>query len=591
MTTREESPIQARLENVRLTYDGGASWPLNGVTLTVRRGERVCVLGPNGAGKTTLAQVLAGLEAPDEGRVELDGRLCCDAGELNEDAYRAARHATGLVFQNPEDQIVTSVVADDVAFGPENLGLARTEIERRVDEEVARVALGDYAQADPARLSGGQMQRVAIAGALAMHPCMLVLDEPGAMLDVRGRRGIMRVLGLLQETGTTIVHVTHFMEEALAADRVLVLVGGEAVLEGSPQEVFDHARELKEWGLDLPTVTFTSLELGLRPCSTVGELASELAAHPACAAALSTAPRQRVAYEPPAEILPEAAELKGSALELAHVSFSYEGKQVLTDISLTVGAGEVVSLVGRTGSGKSTIARLACALTAPAQGTVEVCGIPTTERKRRREIRGRVGYVMQHPERQLFAETIREDIAYGPRNLGVCEDEVQRRVEALLTYLGLEGKGDVSPFELSGGQQRMVALAGVLAMKPSVLVLDEPVSGFDSASARRLRRLIRGLNAQGVAILMISHSMEDVAKLSDRVIVLDQGNIALTGTPAEVFSQAEKLNELGLGIPAPLKISCGLEEAGAVPAGSLGSPLTVTELLAGLRSIGGDAAC
>ena len=591
MTTREESPIQARLENVRLTYDGGAFWPLNGVTLSVRRGERVCVLGPNGAGKTTLAQVLAGLEAPDEGRVELAGRLCCDAGELNEDAYRAARHATGLVFQNPEDQIVTSVVADDVAFGPENLGLARTEIERRVDEEIARVALGDYAQADPARLSGGQMQRVAIAGALAMHPGMLVLDEPGAMLDVRGRRGIMRVLGLLQEAGTTIVHVTHFMEEALAADRVLVLVGGEVALEGSPQEVFAHARELKEWGLDLPTVTFVSLELGLRPCSTVDELASELADHPTCAAALSTAPRQRVAYEPPAEILPEAAELKGPALELAHVSFSYEGKPALADISLTVGAGEVVSLVGRTGSGKSTIARLACALATPAQGTVEVCGIPTKDRRRRREIRGRVGYVMQHPERQLFAETIREDIAYGPRNLDVGEDEVQRRVEALLAYLGLEGRGDVSPFELSGGQQRMVALAGVLAMKPSVLVLDEPVSGFDSASARRLRRLIRGLNAQGVAVLMISHSMEDVAKLSDRVVVLDQGNVALTGTPAEVFSQAEKLHELGLGIPAPLKIARGLEEAGAVPAGSLGSPLTVTELLAGLRSIGGDAAC
>ncbi len=589
--TTEDSPIQARLENVRLTYDGGASWPLDGVTLSVRHGERVCILGPNGAGKTTLAQVLAGLEAPDEGRVELAGRLCCDGGKLDADAYRAARHATGLVFQNPEDQIVTSVVADDVAFGPENLGLARTEIERRVDEEIARVALGAYAQADPARLSGGQMQRVAIAGALAMHPSTLVLDEPGAMLDVRGRRGIMRVLGLLQEAGTTIVHVTHFMEEALAADRVLVLVSGKVALEGSPQDVFAHARELQEWGLDLPTVTFASLELGLRPCGTVDELASELAAHPVCAAALSAAPHQRVAYEPPAEILPEATELKGPALRLNHVSFSYEGKQALTDISLTVGAGEVVSLVGRTGSGKSTIARLACALAAPASGTVEVCGIPTTDRKRRREIRGRVGYVMQHPERQLFAETIREDIAYGPRNLGVGEDEVQRRVEALLTYLGLEGKGDVSPFELSGGQQRMVALAGVLAMKPSMLVLDEPVSGFDSASARRLRRLIRGLHAQGVAILMISHSMEDVAKLSDRIVVLDQGNVALTGAPAEVFSQAERLHELGLGIPAPLKIARGLEEAGAVPEGSLGSPLTVTELLANLRSIGGDAAC
>ena len=195
--------IRARLTRARLSYDGRATWALDGVSLEVRAGERLCVLGANGSGKSTLAQLLAGLEAPDEGIVELCGRVAFDGTRVDADAYRKARHHTGLVFQNPEDQIVTSVVADDVAFGPENLGVDPADMRRRVEDELARVALASYAQADPARLSGGQQQRVAIAGALAMHPDMLVLDEPGAMLDVRGRRGIMRVLDRLQAAGAT----------------------------------------------------------------------------------------------------------------------------------------------------------------------------------------------------------------------------------------------------------------------------------------------------------------------------------------------------------------------------------------------------
>ncbi len=665
---------RVRLSGVRLTYDEGKTWALDGVDLTVRVGERLCVLGCNGSGKSTLAQLLAGLEAPDAGRVELAGQLAYDEGEVDAEAYRAARHRTGLVFQNPEDQIVTSVVADDVAFGPENLGIERSEIVERVDAELGRVALGSYAQADPARLSGGQQQRVAIASALAMHPDMLVLDEPGAMLDVRGRRGIMRVLANLHEAGTTIVHITHFMDEALAADRVVVLRAGKIVLEGTPDEVFRHAGELLDCGLELPISTFASLELGLEPCSSSEQLANALAAqlgrdaaseendaeavgnaasasseagasgasevvsslpltaaaplaeggagrgasasmvadntpgsHAQAALAASPSPEiegvaatagkaeggaaDRVEQTVSSHAVVAHAAGAAPALRLSHVCFSYVEKAVLDDLSLEVAAGELVALLGCTGSGKSTIARLACALEAPSAGTVEVCGISTQDRKRRRELRGKIGFVMQRPERQLFAETVFDDVAYGPRNLGLSADEVTRRVNEQLEFLQIAHKAQASPFELSGGQQRMVALAGVLAMNPEVLVLDEPVAGLDPSAARRLRRAIRSLHERGTAILLISHSMEDVARLADRVVALDHGRIGLDGSPSHVFRKnEERLHGLGLGVPATLSLSHELEGHLGLGRGAFGSPLRVSELVRAVGDLRGERA-
>ena len=235
----EPTPFSAvaRLEHVTLAYER-TGIALDDVSLELVAGERVCVLGANGSGKTTLALVLCGLLAPDAGSVELLGHACCADGTPDMEAYRDTRRELGLVFQDPQDQIVTSVVDEDVAFGPENLGLDPDEIGRRVARELGRVAMGDFAHADPSRLSGGQRQRVAIAGALAMDPRLLVLDEPGALLDVRGRRSIMRVMGRLAAAGTTVVHVTHFMQEALSADRVIVMDRGRVAFDGRPDEAF-----------------------------------------------------------------------------------------------------------------------------------------------------------------------------------------------------------------------------------------------------------------------------------------------------------------------------------------------------------------
>ena len=250
------------LRDVRFTYDGGATWALDGVSLDIRRGERICLTGPNGSGKSTLSRVIAGLVAPDEGYVALSGNVVFDESGAHADEYRTARCGIGAVFQHPEDQIVTTVTEDDVAFGPENLGLPPEEIRRRVDDALKAVGMYDYRMHAPSQLSGGQKQRVAIAGIIAMRPSCIVLDEPTAMLDPKGRREVMKTIRLLNRNyGITIVLITHYMEEAAQADRVIVMDEGNILLDDTPEEVFSHVEQMKQIGLDVPQVTELVYEL------------------------------------------------------------------------------------------------------------------------------------------------------------------------------------------------------------------------------------------------------------------------------------------------------------------------------------------
>lgn len=549
--------VPVRLDHVTLRY--GDSLALDDVTLEVCRGERVCVLGANGSGKSTLASVICGLLAPDEGDVELAGHAVCTGGVPDLAAYRDARRQLGLVFQNPDDQIVTSVVADDVAFGPENLGVPRAQIAARVARELRRVAMEKYAHADPSRLSGGQRQRVCIAGALAMEPAVLVLDEPSSLLDVRGRAAIMRVMGRLAAAGATLVHVTHFMDEALAADRVIVMQHGHAALEGTPDEVFatKNAQVIEALGLEMPFEA--RLAAALRADAADGKVTAVAAP----------------SGEKPAACAPAAKPLAILARDLG---FSYgPGAQALDGVSLEVPVRATTAIVGQTGSGKSTLLRLLCGLEAADAGSLTVCGINAATKRGRCQVRRAVGYVMQHPERQLFAQTVAEDVAFGPRNQGLSAAEVERRVAHALDLVGLADRRDASPFELSGGQQRLAAIAGVLAMEPELLVLDEPTAGLDPRGRARLRALMADLAAHGVTLLQVTHSMEDAAR-ADHVVVLDQSHVLATGTPVEVFCPANEpqLTAVGLGLPRPLAYA----REHALDA----RPLTLEALVAALRA-------
>lgn len=582
------------LTHATLRYEHGIT-ALDDVSLDVAEGERICVLGPNGSGKSTLASVVCGLLAPDEGTVTLVGERVCSAEGIDFDAYRRARRQLGLVFQNPDDQIVTSIVEDDIAFGPENLGVSPAQIGERVTRELHRVGLDRYAKADPTHLSGGQKQRVAIAGALAMEPRVLVLDEPGALLDVRGRRGIMRVMERLRDEGTTIIHVTHFMEEALAADRVVVLSHGRLVLEGAPEEVFAHGDKLSSLGLAEPFTARLSEELRARGISVpwtcddkvlVASLETEASAgspsptgvHPATLSETGAA-----SQTPSNPASPAAIQADSLCYSYGDTDAREARHPALDRVSFRIPQGSYTTVVGQTGSGKSTLLRLLCALEAPDAGKLEVAGIDTSDKRRRRMLHGRVGYVMQHPERQLFAETVWDDVAYGPTNLGLSHEELEHRCRKALATVGLTGREQSSPFHLSGGQQRLCALAGILAMTPDVLVLDEPMAGLDPRGRDQLRSIIRSINAQGVTVVQVTHSMDDAAT-SDQVIVLDEGVVLLQGAPHEVFSDmtGATLREHGLGLPDALTWSLRLAEDGFA---DIGQPLTLEALADALADV------
>ncbi len=581
-TDRHPQTPVAQLQHVTLRFENGTQ-ALDDVSLSVARGEHLCVLGANGSGKSTLASVLCGLLAPDAGTVRLVGEDVFDAKRrpsIDFEAYRRARRSLGLVFQNPDDQIVTTIVEEDVAFGPENLRIPAEQIGERVERELRRVAMTDFAKADPTRLSGGQKQRVAIAGALAMEPQLLVLDEPGSLLDVRGRLAIMRVMGRLRDAGTTVVHITHFMEEALEADRVVVLDRGRIALEGTPDSVFSQAQRISDLGLEEPFAARLSRRLRLPWTCNEGRLEHNILAW--CEA--RSAHTEKEAAFPAQTQPPSCPEGTPDAICVRDLSFSYGRRhKALDGVSFAIAPGTSLALVGQTGSGKSTLVRLLCALEVPDSGHVVVNGIDTHRRRDRRRLHGTVGYVMQHPERQLFAESVRADVAFGPQNLGLPPEEVERRCTRALELVGLVGLDQASPFELSGGQQRLCALAGILAMEPRTLVLDEPTAGLDPRGRRDLHKILSTIHARGTTIVQVTHSMEDAAH-AQRVIVLNQAQVLLDGTPAEVFCPKNEtvLLSAGLGLPLPLTWALRLEGAG-MP--HLGEPLTLDELSQAISSV------
>lgn len=612
------SPI-IQLENVHLVYP--AAQPvqaLRGVTLRIEKGEHVCILGSNGSGKSSLIQLLNALILPTSGTVEVMGKSTLDPVEA-----AAIRTQAAMVFQHPEDQMTTSIVADDVAFGPENLGVPHRKIVQRVEAALNAVGMTHLAQADPADLSGGQKQRVAIAGALAMDPQILLLDEPAAMLDTDGRRSIQHIVESLKRRSITVVHVTHFMDDALKADRVIVLDRGGIALDGTPKQVFSHHKQIDQLGLELPFAMRLSrrlLEAGIDVPLTAdeGELARSLAAaaeapHSTTSGTVaanhkSKANRSRPSPDPAIAFhgVSYSYALASSARKKQRRLFRRVSKPrpatplALKDVDFSLSPGSLTALVGHTGSGKSTSIELACALKVPLEGNVEVNGIDTTDLALRPRLRKEIGYVSQLPERQLFAQTVYDDVAFGPRNLGLDEDQVRDRVMRALAATGLEPSDALllrSPFALSGGQQRCVALAGILSMRQSVLVLDEPMAGLDPRGREHVRTLLQSLKNQGTALLVVTHSMDDVAELADHLIVLDHGGVVADGSPRQIFATCgDALSRIG--VPSTQAFAQRLAKMGlflgtagndamanGTAADGANIPLTIDELVASLTEV------
>ena len=581
---------------VSFSYDGAAQ-ALDGIDLNIADGEFFCILGGNGSGKSTFAKHLNALLQPDAGTVRVNGMDASDP-ELVYDI----RSTAGMVFQNPDDQLVATLVEDDVAFGPENLGVESAQIAQRVREVLKAVGLVGFERHETHALSGGQKQRVALAGVLAMKPRVLILDEASSMLDPRGRKGLMKACRALHDRGMTIVMITHFMEEAAEADRVAVFRAGRVAMLGTPDEILTRADELAELNLDMPESCRLGMTLRakgvpvhaqVREADMVAEISRVYAERGMTNPAVRTLPLRSDAVAGDSVVTDEP-DASDPVIELSHVSYSYslsarerhrwhkrsavEGtsnKQALwgndpsspwalRDVSLTVRRGEFLGLAGHTGSGKSTLIQHLNGLIRPQEGSVHALGLDLSNKKDAAAVKAKVGVVFQYPERQLFAETVAQDVAFGPHNLGMPQAEVARRVESSLARVGLDlaTVGDKSPFELSGGQQRRVAFAGVLAMEPEVLVLDEPMAGLDPAARRDFLRLIDRFHREGLTVVMVSHSMDDLANCCDRIVVMNEGAVFAEGTPAQVFAHADKLRSIGLGVPAAQRMALALAEAG-----------------------------
>ena len=464
------------LQKVRFSYDDGKTWILDGIDLEIAYGQRIAIIGKNGSGKSTLAKIIAGLSSPDSGIVTLCGIKVFEANNVDSKAYQKARESIGALFQSPEDQIVTTVVEDDVAFGLENLCASKEFMKQNISNALRAVNMENHRFSDPSNMSGGQQQSVAIASSIATKSKLLVLDEPTSMLDSCAKEDVDKLFDKLQTSGTTIVQVTHKISECKNADRILMLENGK-LRDVSLLELDEFFTEKSPAVIESKSMT-------------------------------------------------ENAKKSNTAIEISNLNVSYTNSQspIIRDYSLSVKSGEIVAIMGKNGCGKSTLAKAICALIKYDSGSICVNGIKISEKTSKsqmREIRKNIGYVMQLPEQQLFAQTVFEDVAYGPKNFGLEGRELHSRVLNALKSLHIEHLAQKSPFELSGGQQRLAAIAGVLACNPKILVLDEPTAGLDFEYAKIVLKILSDLHNKGITIIVITHDLNEAKSLGARIVTLE----------------------------------------------------------------------
>ncbi len=529
---------------------------VDNVTMFIERGSHVAILGRNGSGKSTLARLISGLEMPVSGSVSVSGLIHDGAGDSLE-----IRRKCGIVFQNPDNQIIGTTVEEDVAFGPENLGVPREEMIIRIDKALESVGLSDKKKSAPHLLSGGQKQKLAIAGILAMDPECFILDEATSMLDPSARKEfISLVTSLVKERGMTVLNITHDMEEAVLADHVYIMTDGAIIAQGHPSLVFDDIMLLRDNGLDVPVhievaqkvSDITGITRTPGVCFTPEGAAADI--FRMCEEARTARTVTEMPYT--GDEHPDPGREKGETiLEVKGLSYTYSKETVfandaLKEVDMDIRKGEFFGIVGQTGSGKSTLVQHFNGLIRPQTGTVTVFGYSTSVKEGIREIRKRAGLLFQYPEHQLFEETVYKDIAFGPKCMGMGDDEIHRAVCDALVVVGLGDEfASKSPFELSGGQKRRVAIAGIVAMRPEILILDEPAAGLDPAGRDEILDFVRDLADSGTTVILVSHNMDDIARMADRVLVLKNGRSVICASPQELFSGETDISEYGLSYP------------------------------------------
>ena len=530
---------------------------IRGINFDAKKGEFIAVAGKNGSGKSTFARILNRLLVPIEGTVFIGGY---DA--LDEDNILDIRKKVGMVFQSPDDQLIGSIVAEDVAFGAENIGVKEEEMWNRVMDAVE--AFGLDAKMRINDLSGGEKQKVAIAGVLAMKPECIVLDEATSMLDPKSRYELLSLIKELNEKlGITIIMITHLMEELLFAERIYILDRGKLALKGRREEIFSDEERLLDLGLECPTIVniadllYKENVIRRRDIFDIDELAEEIKARYPKKFYLDTKMVKPIIEKKSVDPV--------NAILINNLSCKKGKKTILKDITLQVSKGEYVAIVGETGAGKSTLLQHIPALIKAKTGKVFVDGMDVNEKATDiRRLRCKIGFVFQYPEQQLFAKNVYEDVVFGPRNVGVSEIEAEKRAYEAIELVGLsQDVYDIPISKLSGGQKRRVALAGVLAMKPEYLILDEPLAGLDPAGKQEMLGIIDALHKEaGITIIMVTHDMEKLASYANRVIVMEQGAILQDDSTVNAMYHMASTHTDSRVAPVIMTLLCNLRKKG-----------------------------
>jgi energy-coupling factor transport system ATP-binding protein len=549
------------IRNLSFKYPLGNEPSLHNVSLKIYPGEYVVITGPTGSGKTTLAVTLNGIiphlvEGDVEGEVYIDGMLTA------EHPVHELTSTIGMVFQNPEDQLFSLNVTDEVAFGVENMGYSRDDIVERVDRAIEKVGLVERRSYSIFHLSGGQKQKVAIATNLAISPKVLVLDSPTADLDPISSREVVNTLIDLRrkEPSKTFIVIDSDISDVInLADRIVVMDAGRIVLDTRPTDLLkNHFEELDRLGIRMPD-HIRMMHWLQKQFPEITEFALEQERVIAILNDLTST--GRLAFGETQSSQPNRNGKSVDVVNFKNVSFQYDhGPVILEDASLQIKNGEWLAIIGENGTGKSTLMKLVCGLIKPKSGVIETAGVNTVTNKLE-DVLPHVGYLFQNPDNQLFMGSVEDEIGFGPRRRNCPPEEVEARINEALDLMALQEQRKQHPFTLSRGQRQRLAVATVLAARPKLLLLDEPTTGQDQIALDNLMHLTRSLiDKHDASVIMVTHDMDLVARYATRVIVLDKGHIILDGTPLEIFTNArETLARMKLMPPCMVELTSGLK--------------------------------
>jgi energy-coupling factor transport system ATP-binding protein len=537
-------------------YIGRKAQALREIDIHIASGETVLLLGPSGSGKSTLALALNGLIPHNIGG-KMEGEVCIAGLVSNQASVADLSQEVGIIFQDPEAQFVTMNVEDEIAFGLENLQVPPEEMDVRIEEALEEVGIAHYRRRKVDALSGGEKQRLALAAVLAMRPQCIVFDEPTANLDPLGTRQVFETIGRLKALDKyTIIIIEHKLDDLMEiVDRVIALTGeGKVFVEGSPETIFEtHIQKLYDEGVWVPQIVQLSHQLRQMgvPMHTIP-------------VTLNQAKKmfQTISIQipqnghKPEERKPDKLE---TAVEVRNLSFEYEHLPVLSNINLKVFQGDFLVIIGANGAGKTTLAKHMIDTIHPPAQTVFINGKDIIQYNSKDLIR-KVGYVFQNPEHQFITNSVAHEIAFGLRQLGISEHEIEEKVQDFLTQFNLQKLAKANPFTLSHGEKRRLSVATMLAVGQDTLILDEPTFGQDQRNADALMKLLKHLHLEGRTIIIITHDMTLVAEYAQHCAVMAGGELLFYGESGYVFNNPQLLEKANLTMPPIAELSSHMQK-------------------------------